>query len=89
MQDAVADVEVTTSDPKHVFMLGALVMYPNLISPQHHQGEFARCVVHPAPPTHVSPVAMSTTVVKAGLHECRDREPDGFHEPRWMLAIAW
>ena len=49
MQDAMPDVEVTTSDPKHVFMLGALVMYPNLISPQHHQGEFTRCVVHPCP----------------------------------------
>ena len=52
MQDAMPDVKATTSDPKHVFMLGALVMYPNLISPQHYQGELARCVVHRvSPPT--------------------------------------
>ena len=53
MQDAISDVEVTTSDPKEILMLRAFVMYPNLVSPHHHQGKLAGGIIHRVP-THRS-----------------------------------
>ncbi len=67
MQDALSNVEVTTSNPEHVFMLRAFVMYANLIIAQHYQGKLVGCVIHHVSSPTESLVAMSVTHVKVQL----------------------
>ncbi len=56
MQDAMADVEVTTSNPKHVLMLGALVMHAYLVCAHPHQRKLTGRIIHCVAPTNMSQV---------------------------------
>ena len=50
MQNARSNIEVTTSNPEHILMFGALVMHTHLVGAQPHQRKLTGPVVHRVPP---------------------------------------